>query len=756
MRGKWSAVVLTLLAMGATSCSKDPETAKREYLAQGDRYLAEKKYPEAIVQYRNALGQDPKFGDARLRLTDAYIATGDVRNALRESVRAADVLPDSVDAQVRAGSLLLYARQYPEARARAVAALAKDSKNPRALVLLGNALAGLKDVDGAIEQVEQAIDEDPQLMLSYANLGSLYTAKGDRAAAEAAFKRAVEASPRSVLAHLSLANFQWSVGARAEAERELKIALEIEPRSTTANRALATFYISQNRASEAEPYFETYADLSGTVESRLLLSDYYVGRRKISEATGVLSALTKEKGGFVPATLRLAVLDFGARRRPEAYRRLEEILKQQPKNERTLETKARFLLFEGKNQEALSLATALVTANPKSTTSQYLRGVALEATGSIDEATGAFKAVLQGAPSAVPAQVKLANLYLRQGDAKGALDLAQQVVKAQPQSGTAHFLYAQALLKSGDLPNAERELVALAKAIPSSADVHTWLGMLYEAKKDLGRARQSYRKALDLEPKATIPVAGLAAADLAEKKPAVALGRIESRLAESPNDIRVVGMAAMAYAAVRDWPKAESAYRKMLELDPNAIEAYGRLGAVYLSQNRLDEARRSFEDMARHQAKPVAAETMLGTILTRQNKPEEARKHFERALAINPRAAVAANNLAWDYSNNGGNLDVALQLAQTAKAALPEDASVADTLGWVYYKKGLASLAVTALREAVQQNPSNPGFHYHLGLAYLQGGNKVDAKATLQHVLKLNPKFQAADDVRRVLATIQG
>ena len=72
----------------------------------------------------------------------------------------------------------------------------------------------------------------------------------------------------------------------------------------------------------------------------------------------------------------------------------------------------------------------------------------------------------------------------------------------------------------------------------------------------------------------------------------------------------------------------------------------------------------------------MAAETMLGTILLRQNKAGEARKHFERALQINPRAAVAANNLAWDYANSGGNLDTALQLAQTAKAELPDNASV--------------------------------------------------------------------------------
>lgn len=42
------------------------------------------------------------------------------------------------------------------------------------------------------------------------------------------------------------------------------------------------------------------------------------------------------------------------------------------------------------------------------------------------------------------------------------------------------------------------------------------------------------------------------------------------------------------------------------------------------------------------------------------------------------------------------------------------------------------------------------------GDGYLRNGNKAEARSTLQHVLKLNPAFQAADDVRRVLATIEG
>jgi len=756
MHRNWVAVFMLLAASVVSSCSVDPETAKREFLADGNRYMAEKKYPAAIVQYRNALRQDDKFAEARLKLTDAYLAIGDVRNALREAVRAADLLPDDIEAQLRAGTLLLVSRQFPEARARATAVLAKDPKNPRALMQLGNAFAGLKDLDTAVELIEQAIDADPQLTLTYTNLGALQVAKGDQEAAEAALRRAVDVAPRSALAHATLGNFLWAAGRYDEAERELKAALDIEPKSPSVNRALAGFHLARNRMPEAEAYLKTYADVNGTTESKILLADYYVRMGKAPDAIGLLTAVAKQPEGFVRATTRLSALDFANGRRPEAYSKLDQVLAREPTNELAIHGKARYLLLEGKGQEALAAATSLVNANPKSLRGQYVRGLALEATGSPDRAIEAYQEVLRIAPAAVPAQAKLASLHLARRNFKDALSLAQQVVKAQPRSSSAHLLYAQALFRTGDLANAERELLALAKATPSSADVHTWLGMLYDAKRDVRSARRSFERALELKPDSDVALAGLVDADMTEKRPAAALARIEAQLAKTPDDTKLVMMSAMAYSAARDIPKAEAAFRRLLEIDANAIEAYGGLGAIYLSQNRLDEARKSFEELARRQEKPVAAETMLGTILVRQNRPGEARKHFERALQLDPRAAVAANNLAWDYANTGGNLDVALQLAQTAKAEIPDNASVSDTLGFIYYKKGLSAIAVTTLREAIKQNPSNPNIHYHLGLAYLQNGNKAEARSTLQQVLKMSPKFPAADEVRRTLATIQG
>ena len=80
------------------ACGKDPEVAKREFLKSGDDYLAQNKVAEAILQYRNAVQQDARFGEARKKLAYAYMAAGDIPNAYRESVRAADLLPLHFDA----------------------------------------------------------------------------------------------------------------------------------------------------------------------------------------------------------------------------------------------------------------------------------------------------------------------------------------------------------------------------------------------------------------------------------------------------------------------------------------------------------------------------------------------------------------------------------------------------------------------------------------------------------------------------------
>src|SRR5262245_20933267 len=85
-----------LVAVAVSSCSTDPQTAKLAYVKSGDAYVAEKKYSEAIIQYRNAIQKDPRDGGVRVKLAETYFAAGDNPNGFREYLRAADLLPDQL------------------------------------------------------------------------------------------------------------------------------------------------------------------------------------------------------------------------------------------------------------------------------------------------------------------------------------------------------------------------------------------------------------------------------------------------------------------------------------------------------------------------------------------------------------------------------------------------------------------------------------------------------------------------------------
>jgi Tfp pilus assembly protein PilF len=123
-------------------------------------------------------------------------------------------------------------------------------------------------------------------------------------------------------------------------------------------------------------------------------------------------------------------------------------------------------------------------------------------------------------------------------------------------------------------------------------------------------------------------------------------------------------------------------------------------------------------------------------------------------MSLDPDAAVAANNLAWIYAEEGEQLDRALEMAQTAKARLPEQAEVDDTLGWVYYQKGLFSLAMNSFRLAVERNSRNALYHYHLGLTQRKMGQDAQARASFQTCLKLDPAFEQKTLVQQQLASL--
>src|SRR5205085_3471831 len=133
---------------------------------------------------------------------------------------------------------------------------------------------------------------------------------------------------------------------------------------------------------------------------------------------------------------------------------------------------------------------------------------------------------------------------------------------------------------------------------------------------------------------------------------------------------------------------------------------------------------------------------------------DEARKMYEESLRREPDNPVLLNNLAFLLAQQGSDLDQALTLAQRAKQRLPENAEVADTLGWIYLKKNLNAGAIQIFQGLVKQQPNNPTFHYHLALALLQQGDKSGARKELERALETKPDPTEAGKIKDLISKL--
>jgi predicted Zn-dependent protease len=128
---------------------------------------------------------------------------------------------------------------------------------------------------------------------------------------------------------------------------------------------------------------------------------------------------------------------------------------------------------------------------------------------------------------------------------------------------------------------------------------------------------------------------------------------------------------------------------------------------------------------------------------------------YEKGLALNPRFAPAANNLAWVLSEHGADKGKALALAQTAKELAPEDPQVSDTLGWIFYRRGVHQRALALLKDSAAKLPCNTMIQYHLGRVSAQLGDKEAARQARAIAAVSATPFPGQEEARKALAALK-
>jgi tetratricopeptide (TPR) repeat protein len=209
----------------------------------------------------------------------------------------------------------------------------------------------------------------------------------------------------------------------------------------------------------------------------------------------------------------------------------------------------------------------------------------------------------------------------------------------------------------------------------------------------------------------------------------------------------------------QDSVAAIAAYKKALELDKKNGDASLKLARLQAQSGAFDDALATCTKGIQDNPKEFDLFMLMGSVYEKKNDLGKAQSSYEQALQVKPDDPLASNNLAYILLETNSNPDLALRLAQTARRGQPELSVVADTLGWAFYQKGIYQSAIGMFQEAIKlgakyKEPENATYHYHLGLAYARAAQPTLAKQHLERVLKINPHYSDADDVKKQLAQL--
>lgn len=148
---------------------------------------------------------------------------------------------------------------------------------------------------------------------------------------------------------------------------------------------------------------------------------------------------------------------------------------------------------------------------------------------------------------------------------------------------------------------------------------------------------------------------------------AEARDRIKQHREVVPKDPLIYNLLGQLFTATKEYDQAEVSFKQAIALNDAILESYTGLAGLYLQTKRLDEAVREYETILSKNTKIAPAHMMIGMIHESRQQYDQAQSRYQEAVRINPRFAPAANNLAWLMVERGGNVDVALGYAQTAR-----------------------------------------------------------------------------------------
>ncbi|MDR0776718.1 MAG: PEP-CTERM system TPR-repeat protein PrsT [Azonexus sp.] len=663
-----SSLSAALLAAFLGACGGDnPE----QLIASSKEFLAKNDNKAAVIQLKNALQANPNLGEARFLLGKALLDSGDVAGAEVELRKAFDLqyasdqtvpllarallasgqtrklinefgkteLTDK-EAQASLKTTLSQAQalqgKHDLAHSELAAALAAKPDYAPALLATARIKAGTGDIDGANAIVDRVLTADARnpdaLLLS----GSLRGAKNDPDGAIARYREAIAAKPDFLLAHSAIISTLFKQRKNDEAAAQIDALKKIAPNHPQTLYLATQLAYQRNDFKAARdivqqllkvwPNNPNIAQLAGAIEFQL--RSWTLAEMHLNKAL----ALTPD----LPLARRLLI---------STYLRSGQA---------------------AKAQEALQPVLGKIDSDPAMLS---LAGETFLQNGDAARAEAYFAQAAKLEPDSAARKISVAIAHLAQGRSS-AIDELEDIAEAD-QGTSADLALIANHLRTGQLDKALKAIDALEKKQPDNPATYSLRARTLLAKKDVSGARQSFEKALAINPTYFSAAASLAALDLADNKPDAAKKRFDAVLAADPRNVQallalaelrarsggsqdeVAALIAKAIAAnpqsstprlaliqfhlnAKDNKKALTVANEAVAALPDSPELLDALGRSQQLAGETNQALATFGKLAGLQPTSPLADMRIAEIQIAAKNRLDATKHLKRALEIKP------------------------------------------------------------------------------------------------------------------------
>ncbi|MBV9688618.1 MAG: tetratricopeptide repeat protein [Ktedonobacteraceae bacterium] len=231
----------------------NPSTGSvREKCRQGDQFLRQQQYSQALQAYEEALRMNPRNFYAWNGKGTAHYNQGNYSKALEAYQRATDINPDNADAWVSAGLVLQRMQRYQQALVHFERALSIDSQYVAAWNGKADAQLDMNLAAEATASYERALALDAKSFHAWNGLGNARFGLRDFVGAVDAYKRALCVNPRNAVAWCNQAEALMRLGHRRAALDALNEATEMDKGYARAWLLKAEVYESLGNPQEAQ------------------------------------------------------------------------------------------------------------------------------------------------------------------------------------------------------------------------------------------------------------------------------------------------------------------------------------------------------------------------------------------------------------------------------------------------------------------------------------------------------------------------